>query len=394
MNHTPGTPGLVTRDHRRAVLVLFFVNGASFSSWLPRIPEVRDRLGLSLGELGLVLLGVGVGGLVASAMAGLVVDRIGSRRAAVAATITIGVGLPLIGLAPDAMLLGAALMALSAVDAFADIGMNVEAAEVQRRSSTSVVQRFHAAWSVGAVTGAASGTGAAAIGLGLTSQLALTGAVIVVGVLLTASKLPVVVDPPAVTSPQRRRTPVLVLLAGLALVVAVIEGTPGDWAAVFATDVHGSSEGVAGLGFVAVAGGMVVGRLAGDRATDRLGPTRLFDGALGLVAVGLAAVVASPAVAVAITGFALCGLGISVLFPALYLEAATMPDVPAGAGLGVMTTGARIGFLVSPAVTGTLSEATSLRWGLGLVIGAAAVGAGLLGRSLRSTSAEPTAWAD
>lgn len=379
---TPGSAGALVRQHR-AVLVLFFANGATFSSWLPRVPEIRDRLGLSLGTLGLVLLAIGLGGLLSSAAAGVVVDRVGSRRGAVVATVVLGGGLVSIGLAPTALTLGVALVALSAVDALADIAMNVQAADVQRRSGRSVMQRFHAGWSVGAVTGAAIGATAAAFGVSLAVQLAVTGAVLAVGGLAARTSLAVDVEIATEPAGERRRAPVLVLLAALALAVAVVEGTPGDWAAVFGSDVHGASEGVAALGYVAVAGGMVIGRLSGDRATDRLGGQRLFVGALLTVAFGLVVVASSPAVWIAIAGFLAVGLGVSVLFPALYLEAASTPGVPSGLGLGVMTSGARVGFLLSPVTVGALSDATSLRAGLATVIGAAIVAALVLGGMLR-----------
>ena len=355
------------------MIALFFANGAAFSSWFPRVPEVRERLGLSLGELGTVLVGIGFGGLIASVVAGALVDRLGSRRSAVGAMVLLGAGLPALGLAPSAIVLAASLAALSAVDAVADIAMNVQAAQVQQGSDRSVVQGFHAAWSIGTVAGAASGTVCAALDVSLGWQLAATGLVMAV---LAFRARPALVPGVGTTGDDvdgSRRLPVVALLAVTAVVVAVVEGTPGDWAAVFASEVHRASDGVAGLGFVAVSAGMVAGRLGGDRATDHLGERRLFVAALGVVGVGLAVVVTSPAVALAVLGFAIIGCGVSVLFPTLYLQAATTPGVPAGLGVGVMSSGARLGFLVSPPTVGALSEATSLRLGLASVIGTAAV---------------------
>lgn len=144
-------------------------------------------------------------------------------------------------------------------------------------------------------------------------------------------------------------------------------------AAVFNTDVHGASAGVASLGLLAFSAGMVVGRLTGDAATDRLGAATIFRGALAVAAAGLAVVVTSPSEAVAFPGFVVVGLGVSVLFPALYLRAADTDGVPVGLGLGVMSTGARLGFLLSPAVVGTLAVWTSLRWALGAAVGTAAL---------------------
>jgi len=92
------------------------VNGATFSSWLPRIPEVRDRLDVTLGELGAVLLGTGLGGLLASAAGGALVDRLGSRRSCVIAAVVLSTGLPLIAVAGSPLGLALVLAALGAVD--------------------------------------------------------------------------------------------------------------------------------------------------------------------------------------------------------------------------------------------------------------------------------------
>lgn len=357
------------RTQRLAVTAVFFVNGATFASWLPRIPEVRDRLDVSLEGLGVVLLGTGLGGLLASAAGGALVDRLGSRRSCVVAAALLSAGLPLIAVASAPLALGAILALLGAIDVLADIGMNVQAAQVQRRSSGSVMQRFHGAWSVGALSGAAVASAAAGLGVTLGWQLVVTAVVLVATVTLAARHLSADDDLPAPEPDGARRSRVLALLAGLALMLAIIEGAPGEWSAVFNADIHGASPGVAGLGYLAFTAGMVTGRFLGDAATDRLGARRVFRVALVLVAAGLGVVTTSPMVAVAVTGFVVIGLGVSVLFPALYLSAADREGIPAGLGLGVMSTGARFGFLVSPVVVGAVAGATSLRVSLAAVVG-------------------------
>jgi predicted MFS family arabinose efflux permease len=364
------------------VTAVFFVNGVTFASWLPRIPEVRDRLDIGLAALGVVLLGTGLGGLLASAAGGALADRLGSRRSCVTAGVLLSAGLPLVAVASTPLTLGLVLVGLGAVDVLTDIGMNVQAAQVQRQSSGSVMQRFHGAWSVGALVGASIASVAAAAGVTLGWQLTVTSVVLVATVALVARHLSPVDDEPAPQREGARRLPVLALLAAVALTMAVVEGAPGEWAAVFGADVHGASAGTAGLGFLAMSAGMVIGRFAGDAATDRLGPTRVLRLAFGTVVVGLAAVVASPAIAVAVVGFLVIGLGVSVLFPALYLSAADREGIPAGLGLGVMSTGARLGFLLSPPLVGAVADATSLRLSLGLTVGTAAAAALVLEAAL------------
>jgi len=329
-----------------------------------------------------VLLGTGLGGLLASAAGGALVDRLGSRRSCIAGSVALTVGLPTVAAAGEPWILGAVLVGLGSVDVLTDIGMNVQAAQVQRRASGSVVQRFHAAWSVGAVAGAAAAAAAAGAGVSLGEQLVATSVLLVLVVALAARHLSPVDDPHAPSAAGARRWPVLALLAALALAMAVAEGAPGEWAAVFTADVHGASAGVASLGYLAFTAGMVTGRVAGDAATDRLGAPRVFRGALLVAGAGLVVVATSPAAAVGIAGFAVVGLGVSVLFPALYLQAADTEGVPAGLGLGVMSTGARLGFLVSPPAVGAVAAAGSLRTSLVLVVGTAAVAALVLGAAL------------
>jgi MFS family permease len=343
---------------------------------------VRDRLDIGLGALGAVLLGTGLGGLLASAAGGALVDRLGSRRSCVVAGVLLSAGLPLIALASTPFALAGVLVALGAVDVLTDIGMNVQAAQVQRESTASVVQRFHGAWSIGALTGAAVASSAAAADVPLGWQLSATSVALIATIAYASRHLSPQDDAPAPQRDGTRRAPVLALLAAVALAMAVVEGAPGEWAAVFGADVHGAGPGVAGLGFLAMSAGMVTGRFTGDAATDRLGPTRVLRLALGLAGTGLAVVVLSPGIAVALAGFLVIGLGVSVLFPALYLSAADREGIPAGIGLGVMSTGARLGFLVSPPLVGALAGATSLRVALGAVVGTAAVAALVLEAAL------------
>jgi hypothetical protein len=58
------------RRERQAVSALFATNGALFATVLPRLPEIKADLGLSDGQLGLALLGLGLGGLSGSTASG------------------------------------------------------------------------------------------------------------------------------------------------------------------------------------------------------------------------------------------------------------------------------------------------------------------------------------
>ena len=77
----------------RAVFVAFFGSGLAFASWASRIPQVRDALGLEPGALGLVLLALAVGSVIALPVAGVVVARLGPARTILAMSVLLAVGL-------------------------------------------------------------------------------------------------------------------------------------------------------------------------------------------------------------------------------------------------------------------------------------------------------------
>jgi MFS family permease len=358
-----------------AIGAVFFVNGATLSSWTPRLPEVQADLGISDAALGLTLVGMGLGGLAASTVSGWLVDRRGSRTMTVTTSAAMSLWLPLLGLAPTAVLVFAALLVLGALDGLTDVAMNSQAVELQRRVGRSVITRFHALWSLGAVTGGITASRVAAAGVSLRAQLLVTGAVLVVVTLVAARFLlpdrhrqPVHDDAVAAPAPGKR------LLAPLFLVgmaIALAELPPNDWSALLMTDRFDLSAGQAGLGYVAVALGMFVGRVVGDHTTDRLGlePTR--RGGAALAAIGVVVAATAPHALLAGGGLFVAGLGLSSLFPLLFRAASELTH-GSHSGMASFSSGARLGFLLASPLMGLVADLTSVAVAMVAVAGAAA----------------------
>ena len=87
------------RHARTAVAVAFLVNGLCFASWISRTPAVRDTLGLSSAQLGLLLLCVSGGSIAGLPLSGPIVHRLGARAAVLAGSLSVGVGLTGLGVA-------------------------------------------------------------------------------------------------------------------------------------------------------------------------------------------------------------------------------------------------------------------------------------------------------
>ena len=365
-----------TRHSAAAVAVLFFVNGATFSNWLPRIPEIRDNLGLGNAGLGATLLGGGLGGIIGALVVGRVMDRLGSRRVLTIAAMTLSIGMPMIAFAPTAIVLLLLLTSLGVLDVCNDVAMNAQGVIVQQRLERSIMNRLHAMWSLGFTGGALVGSAAAAAGASVRAQLLVFGALLLITVTVVRRWL-IPIDPPpnaavpdedGSTDPPKRFSAATVLMALAALGAVSLEVVPNDWSAILMRDVFDFGR-AAGFGTMACAGAMLVGRLGGDHVLDRIGPRRLFNWAITLVGIGALITVTAPVGAVALVGLVVWGLGLSVVFPQLYATAARLPGVSAGTGLGSMLLGQRFGAMLSAVAIGALAEWQNLRVAFAIVAG-------------------------
>lgn len=386
----PGGPRL--RHSGFAVAALFFVNGATFSNWLPRLPEIRDHLGVDNTGLGATLLGGGLGGIIGSLLVGRLMDRLGSRRLLTVAATALSIGMPIIAFVGVAPLLLALLTVLGTLDVCNDVAMNAQGVTVQQRLGRAIMNRLHAMWSLGFTGGAVLGSAASAARVDIRLHLTIVG-VVLLGTVWFVRRwlLPYDPEPEPVAAtaddakPGKRRaisaTTIAMALAAMAAVS--LEVLPNDWASLLMRDVFDAGR-FSGLGTVACAGAMLVGRLSGDHVLERVGERRLLFGALCVVAVGAVITVTAPFTAIALFGLVVWGLGLSVVFPQLYATAARLPGTSAGAGLGSMLLGQRSGAMLTAVAAGTLADWRDLRVAFAVVATAAFV---LLAITLRKAAA-------
>ncbi len=368
-----------TKASGLAVAGLFFANGAVFSNWVPRIPDVRDRLGMDNGGLGATLIGGGLGGIIGSLLVAKFLQRVGSRRLVLAAAATLAVLLPVLAVAPTPLALVALLTSLGFADVLNDMAMNTQGTIVQDRLSRSIMQRLHGAWSLGAACGAATGAIAAANNISVGVHLSVVGVVLLVVIVAMRPNL-IRHDPrPAPASANEvaveqkmaktrspfRVTPTIAALVVMAIGMAFAESAPSEWSAVTMRDLF--SFGSAGAATVVFASSMLVARFFGDHLVDRLGPQRVLDIALIVSMIGFVIIITAQIAAVALVGFSVCGFGAAVMFPQLYAMAATMPGTAAGAGLGALGIGQRFGFMMSSLLVGTIADWKNLRWSFAII---------------------------
>lgn len=365
MTNWVNSDGLSRADRRAliAVATQFFVNGALFASFVPRLPEIRDRVGIGTNTLG-VLLAVGaLAGVLGSAMVGRLIERFGTRRMLIGAGVALCASLPLIGFAtlPAMLVVGLALMSI--FDVLVDSAMNLQGSWISARRSAPVMNRLHGLWSLGTVIGGLAAAQLAGARVSLRWHLFAVACVMLCVVLFVGRGLLRVDEHPdlpdaapkaGVGSAARRHLPLALLALGGACSIAM-ELTSSDWAAFRLKDDFDALPGVAGLAYVAFTLGMTSGRFGGDAMVVRFGQTRVADGGIALTITALAVASFVPNRWVVMGAYLVAGLGIATQFPKLYDDAAKYPGRP-GAGLGALTAGSRVMFLVAPISVGVLAS--------------------------------------
>jgi MFS family permease len=354
---------------RVAVTSLFLAHGLLFGTWVARIPAVQDDLDLGEGELGVALLFITFGAILAMPVAGWVVAREGSRATARQTVVVFAALLPGVALAPNLVLLALALLLFGAAAGALDIAMNAHGLEVERRYAHPILSSFHAGWSFGGLAGAGLGALAAWVGVEPLPHFAAVAVVVgVSGLVVSAALLPAGADrpesPPRLARPPRR----LAALAVLAFCGLFAEGAAADWSAVYLAGPLDAGAGLAALGFASFAAAMAGFRLLGDRLTTRWGPVALMRRG-GLLAGGaLAATLLIGHPAVALFGFACMGAGLAAVVPVAFRAAGSIPGVPTGVGIAALTTVGYSAFVVGPPLIGFVAEVAGLPLALGIVV--------------------------
>jgi predicted MFS family arabinose efflux permease len=373
---TLDTPQLRNRRALLAVGACFFVNGATFASWLARLPEIRERIGASDTVLGLALVGGSIGALAASVGSGWIIHHWGSRRTVLIGGCALSLLLPMMALASTAVALFATLVMLGIVDAITDVACNDQAVLVQAEREGSVLTRLHACWSIGTLSGGLVAGAASAFGVGFRPQLLVTSLGLLALMLWARPRLYDDAHHVAARAGEKvsqRLRPSLVTVLMVCGALAVLTELPAtEWATLVMVQRYDLSSSAAVWGFVGFAAGMVVGRLGWDSVLDRVGERRGQHIGAAVSLTGLTVACTGFAPWVSVLGFFVAAVGCSVFFPLMVRRASA--SAAGSFGVGLMAAGSRIGTLTGSPAMGSLSDVWSRSAALLVISGSAAIG--------------------
>ena len=355
----PQAPVVPGRLEQMSTRIAFFIAGFGIAAWAPLVPYAKARAQLNEGTLGLLLLCLGVGSIIAMPVAGALASRFGCRRVLSAGTLLLCVALPMLATVSSIPLLMAGLFLFGAGLGTVDSTVNLQAVIVERASGKTMMSGFHGLFSLGGIVGAAGVS--ALLGLGL-SPLSATLAVIVItlGALLKAAPHLLPYGSESSGPPFAIPHGVVLFIGCLCFIVFLAEGAVLDWSAVFLSDERGLDEAYAGLGYAAFALTMTLGRLTGDAIVRRLGAKRVIVIGGLLATAGMLLATLLPAWETALLGYALVGAGCSNIVPVLYTAVGKQTVMPEHIAVPAITTLGYAGILAGPALIGFIAHGSSL----------------------------------
>ncbi|WP_260233453.1 MFS transporter [Curtobacterium sp. PhB130] len=371
MDTTAAPPS--TRRHRLALFATSTMTGFGIASWVTRTPAVREDLGASIEAMGFVLFGLSIGSMLGILSAGALIRRLGTRPLVLLGAALPVVGILLVGLsAPAQVTVGvwAGLFLVGFGAGVAEIGLNVEAAAVERLTDRPVVPVLHACFSLGTVAGGIVGIAMTAAHVPVIVHLPIAALVMAGLAAFAATNLrplpraePAVdVDAPRSTTTIRRSvvTMQLVFIAVITLAMAFAEGAASDWLPLLMTSDHDAPEVLGSLVFTGFALAMLIGRSAGTPLVTRFGRGAVVRACAVVGVVGVLVVVVSPSPFVTAGAAVVWGLGIALGFP-LAVSAAGDHPTDGDRRVSVVATAGYIAFLVGPPALGFLGEHLGLR---------------------------------
>lgn len=352
-------PALPGKAEQLSTRIVFFVIGLGGAAWAPLVPFAKNRTALNEGQLGLLLLCLGAGSIIAMPLAGILAARFGCRRVIIVASGLICLTLPLLATATSLPLLVAALFVFGAGVGSVDCVVNIQAVIVERASGRTLMSGFHGLFSVGGMVGAGGVSVLLSMGASpLTAMLCVVVSLIVAMVYAAPRLLSYggQSDGPAFAIP---RGPVL-FISILCFIVFLTEGSILDWSAVFLTTERGLNASRAGLGYTVFSFTMMLGRFTGDSIVQRLGATNVLVAGGLCAAAGLILATFIPSWQAALLGYALVGLGCSNIVPVLFSATGRQTVMPEHLAIPAISTIGYAGILAGPALIGFMAQATSL----------------------------------
>ncbi|MFL9878142.1 MFS transporter [Herbaspirillum rhizosphaerae] len=363
-NASLGTSALPVRWRQVAIPFFFFLLGLLYASWAARIPSIRDNLQLDPATLSMVLLCGGIGAVGSFPLAAWLNAHVGPRRTTWYAGLVLLLTLPLLGIAPNLVLLMLFSAMYGAASSCFDVAINALGAVAEKQAGRSIMSLLHAWFCVGTFSGALLGSAVASFEVAPFWHFLALALLFLVPLRLGYKAMPN--DRPEPSADKKIFAIPhghLVALGLIGFCGAIVEGSIADWSGLYMKDHMRAGDGGAPLAYAAFAGMMLLARLIGDRLKERWGARKVVGFGSLLAAAGVFVAVAAVNMPMAIIGFAVAGSGVAMVFPFIFSAAGRHGSI-ALAGVATLSYS---GSLIGPPIVGFLAHGFGLQAGLAFI---------------------------
>ncbi len=351
-----------------ATRIMFFCSGLAAAAWAALIPILKTQIGIDEGTLGLLLLCLGGGAILAMPLAGAVAPKFGCKRVLLWTVSMFSLLLLLLPFAGSVWQLAILLVLFGFGIGATDCVMNIQAILVEQRADTNLMSGFHGFYSLGGIFGAGLMVVLLSTGISVEQACGLVS-LLLLGALGYAHRglLPF-------ASPKEG--PAFALPYGTVLWIGLIcfalflaEGTVLDWSGVYLTEHQHAAHSLASLGLFSFSLTMTLARLTGDWTVARFGSRQVLTAGGVIACAGMILAIAAPGFYLALLGYALVGLGCANIVPIMFSATGKQRVMPQALAIPAVSTLGYIGVLAGPAVVGLVAQQFSLPFALYLIAG-------------------------
>jgi MFS family permease len=358
---------------RWAVFTIFLLHGIMIGAWVPHVPLAKDRLDVGPAILGLALLAIAGGAVIAMPIAGALINRFGSAQMTLVTGILFALAFFGPTLAPTMPLFIISGLALGAGIGSMDVSMNAHGIVVEKVLKQPIMSGLHGAFSVGAMIGAFGGAALVQRFGPLAQVVTISSTFLILHIIASQFLLAGNSDKGLSGSHFALPSKATIGLGLLCFLALMIEGSVLDWAAIMMRDKFMIELGFAALAFGFYQGGMAITRLTGDWGRKKFGAVKLVSFSAILAAGGTAIALISPTPCLTFAALAFAGLGVGNLAPVLFAGGARLEPNAPGRGIAAVTTLGYAGFLAGPPLIGFAAQVSTLPLALGLTVIAALI---------------------
>ncbi|MDC6366006.1 MULTISPECIES: MFS transporter [Flavobacteriaceae] len=331
-----------------------------FGTWAVYIPVVKEKLHIDKADLGIAIFCLALGVFALFPLAPKIINKLGVGKATWIGVLCSSVTALFPLLAPNYYTLMVSLFFFGASNGLTDIAMNTLVTEIEKEDRQNFMSAAHGFFSLGGVL---VGLGSFLIPIIDNPALHMginVGIVLMVN-LIFYKKYVNIVSAPVETEPFSIKLFKPLFLLGIVSFIAFgSEGAIIDWSGLYLKEITMAPEMLIGSGFLAFSTTMTIGRFLGDGISAKIGAVKIV--ALGaIIAICGYVLVLSDQTILSIAGFALNGLGFSVIVPELFRIGGNVKGIESAQGVTFIAGSGYSGFLVGPVFLGFLAESASLK---------------------------------